>query len=102
MAIVTYDTTLVTRGQMQRALLKAGYVASFHNCDNKSPQAIEPFSKGKIKFESDELVCFCFEFTRHDIEQDYIKNGQSMIMAKIASEKASGGCDCAIKNPKRR
>ncbi len=51
---------------------------------------------------NDQLVCFCFDYTRNDIEQDYLENGNSMIMAKIVSEKKRGGCDCATKNPKGR
>jgi hypothetical protein len=56
----------------------------------------------KKEFQSDDLVCYCFKFTRNDIEQDYMKNGQSTIITKISSEKKSGGCDCANKNPKGR
>ena len=55
-----------------------------------------------MKFKSDDLVCYCFKFTRNEIEQDYMKNGQSTIIAKISSEKKLGGCDCVNKNPKGR
>jgi len=48
----------------------------------------------------DDLVCYCFEYTRKDIEKDYLKNGRSKILEKIISEKKAGGCDCAKKNPK--
>ena len=48
----------------------------------------------------DELVCYCFEYTRNDIEKDYLQNGRSTILEKIISEKKAGGCDCAKKNPK--
>ena len=70
--------------------------------DNNKRESLKPLSGVKNDFQSGDLVCYCFKFTRNDIEQDYIKNGQSTIMAKIASEKKSGGCDCAIKNPKGR
>ena len=70
--------------------------------DNDKRESLKPLSGVKNKFQSGDLVCYCFEFTRNDIEQDYIKNGQSTIIAKIASEKNSGGCDCANKNPKGR
>jgi len=56
----------------------------------------------KDEFQGTDLVCFCFGYTRNDIEQDFIKNGQSTIMAKIESQTRSGGCDCAKKNPKGR
>jgi hypothetical protein len=81
---------------MQLALLKTGYVASLGTNENQGMS----FPDGKKGFQSDDLVCFCFGYTRNDIEQDYITNGQSVIMDKIASEKKSGGCDCANKNPK--
>jgi len=48
------------------------------------------------------LICYCFEYSVDDIEQDFIKYGRSMIIEKIAAEKKSSGCDCAIKNPKGR
>jgi hypothetical protein len=58
-----------------------------------------------IKFEQsesqdDELFCYCFEYTRNDIEKDYLQNGRSMILEKIAAEKKAGGCHCAEKNPR--
>jgi hypothetical protein len=99
-AVVVYDATSVTLEHMQNALLKAGYVASFSN--NETRENLKPLSGVKNEFQSDDLVCYCFKFTRNDIEQDYIKNGQSSIIAKISSEKKSGGCDCANKNPKGR
>lgn len=99
-AVVVYDTTSVILEHMQNALLKAGYVASFSN--NEKCENLQPLSGVKNEFQSDDLVCYCFKFTRNDIEQDYMKNGQSTIIEKISSEKKSGGCDCAKKNPKGR
>jgi hypothetical protein len=52
--------------------------------------------------QKDNLICYCFEYTKDDIEQDFTKNGRSLIMEKIAAEKRAGGCDCATKNPKGR
>jgi hypothetical protein len=46
------------------------------------------------------LICYCFEHTADDIKKDYHKNGKSLIMEKIISEKKFGGCSCAEKNPK--
>lgn len=46
------------------------------------------------------LICYCFEYTQEDIEQDVIKNKKSLIMEKIIAEKKMGGCSCAEKNPK--
>ncbi|NNL77126.1 MAG: hypothetical protein HKO68_12395 [Desulfobacterales bacterium] len=49
-----------------------------------------------------DFICYCFEYTREDIEQDVVKNGRSLIMEKIQTEKKIGGCQCAEKNPKGR
>jgi len=49
-----------------------------------------------------DYICFCFEYTRQDIEEDLNKNGQSLIMEKIKAEKKFGNCQCATKNPKGR
>lgn len=56
----------------------------------------------KTDQQPDDLVCYCFGYTVGDIEQDLIRNGQSLILEKIAAEKRAGGCDCANKNPKGR
>ena len=63
---------------------------------------IGPFDQEKGEFEESDLVCFCFQYTRKQIEEDYVENGRSVILDKIANEKKSGGCDCAQKNPKGR
>jgi hypothetical protein len=47
-----------------------------------------------------EFICYCFEYTREDIEQDILENGHSMIMENIMAEKKLGPCQCATKNPK--
>jgi hypothetical protein len=88
--------------QIKEALLKNGYVASFVEGEGRSRKIIKSFAAEKNEFQLNETVCYCFGYTRKDIEQDFIKNGQSLIMAKIASEKKRGGCDCANKNPKGR
>lgn len=46
------------------------------------------------------FVCYCFEYTKEDIEQDVIKNGTSTILGRILAEKQGGKCECAAKNPK--
>ena len=56
----------------------------------------------KTEFKDNDLVCYCFQYTKRQIENDYINNGKSMILKKIALEKKNGGCDCATKNPKGR
>jgi hypothetical protein len=52
------------------------------------------------EFKDGDLVCFCFGYTRRDIEKDYLDNGHSTILERIVFEKKTGGCDCAQKNPK--
>jgi hypothetical protein len=49
-----------------------------------------------------EMICYCFEYTREDIEQDVLKNGRSIITEKIIAEKKFGDCQCTTKNPKGR
>lgn len=61
---------------------------------------IAPYSHKGDEFKEDDLVCHCFEYTRKDIEKDYLNNGRSTIFERITAEKKSGGCDCARKNPK--
>jgi hypothetical protein len=47
-----------------------------------------------------EIICYCFNHTRADIERDYRENGRSRILEKIIDAKRLGACQCAIKNPK--
>lgn len=63
---------------------------------------IELHSQEGNETRDDEMVCYCFEYTRKDIENDYLDNGRSMIIEKITFEKKAGGCNCAKKNPKGR
>ena len=50
----------------------------------------------------EDVICYCFGYSTQDIEDDYNENGSSALMLKIQREKASGNCECAIKNPKGR
>ena len=64
---------------------------------------IRSYSQERNEFKDDDLVCYCFGYTRKDIEKDYFdNNGQSTILERITSEKKAGKCDCAQKNPKGR
>ncbi len=47
-----------------------------------------------------EMICYCFEYTKDDIEKDFLNNGRSLIMEQISNEKKFGNCQCAVKNPK--
>lgn len=57
-----------------------------------------PFFK-RPRFNDEDIVCYCFGYTKKDIENDFEKNGRSLIYAKILLEKKSGGCQCASMNP---
>jgi hypothetical protein len=50
----------------------------------------------------DDLICYCFEYTREDISKDVKDHGRSLILEKIQAEKKLGNCRCAVKNPKGR
>ena len=100
-ATVMYDSESIAFDQIKQALFGAGYVAVVEN--NSSIQNhVGAKPTGKTEFQANDLVCYCFKYTKKDIERDYLKNNHSTIAAKIAAEKKAGGCDCAIKNPKGR
>lgn len=48
------------------------------------------------------FVCYCFQHSVTDIEQDVLRNGRSTIMEQITSASRQGRCQCAVKNPKGR
>lgn len=54
------------------------------------------------EFKDNELICYCFNYTKKQIENDFMDNGRSMVLERIISEKKTGGCDCAHNNPKGR
>ena len=101
-AILSYDKSTVSIEKLCKTLFKIGYVAKLKingktiltDISNKPPENLD--------HKLDDLICYCFGYTVNDIEQDFIKNGRSYIIEKIASEKKTGGCDCANKNPKGR
>jgi hypothetical protein len=49
-----------------------------------------------------DLICYCFGYSKEDIRNDYLKNGQSLIMRRIVAEKKIGNCRCGETNPKGR
>ena len=103
-AIVSYDRSTVSVKKICQALLKFGYVANHRTDDREILTHIlnESEEKADTDHDIEDLICYCFKYTKGDIEQDYIKNGRSLIMEKIALEKKTGRCDCSIKNPKGR
>jgi hypothetical protein len=51
-------------------------------------------------FKDNDLVCFCFEYTKKDIEEDFKNHRYSKIIEKIQAEKKNKACSCEVKNPK--
>jgi len=49
-----------------------------------------------------ELVCYCFQHTQEDLEQDVRTHGKSTIMEQIMASSRDGKCNCKINNPKQR
>lgn len=51
---------------------------------------------------TDTAICYCFNYTATDLEQDVLANGRSTIMERIINESKAGNCSCAENNPKGR
>jgi len=53
-----------------------------------------------VKEESDPIpVCYCFGFTRKDIENEIVETGRSTVAERISAEVNQGNCACEVKNP---
>jgi copper chaperone CopZ len=101
-AEVVYDESIVTLEEICRALFRAGFVAG--PIAEMSGAIMPPDSRvaeGR-EIQATDIICYCFGYTRWDIERDFINNGRSLILGKISAEKKAGGCDCAAKNPNGR
>src|SRR5260370_320908 len=44
-------------------------------------------------------VCYCFGFTRKDIQGEIAETGHSAIAERIKTEVKAGNCACEVKNP---
>jgi hypothetical protein len=44
-------------------------------------------------------VCYCFGFTRKDIEDEIAETGRSTVADRIKTEVNAGNCACEVKNP---
>jgi len=44
-------------------------------------------------------VCYCFGFTRKDIEDEIAETGRSTVTDRITAEVTAGRCACEVKNP---
>jgi len=52
------------------------------------------------KEEADSIpACYCFGFTREDIENEIAATGRSTVADRITAEVKSGNCACGVKNP---
>jgi hypothetical protein len=50
-----------------------------------------------------DLVCFCFEYSVNDIQEDVkVNNGRATILEEIVAAKKAGGCQCATTHPEGR
>lgn len=47
-------------------------------------------------------VCYCFQHTKSDIEQDFAENGHSTIEDEIREKVKNNQCSCETMNPKGR
>ena len=49
------------------------------------------------------LVCYCYEYTEEDIENDILRNnGRSLILERIAKARKNNTCQCDLKHPEKR
>jgi CopZ-like zinc binding protein len=85
------------------------YFCAARGCDvvyfSVDPQA-PIFRRGDLlvrvgaKEESDSIpVCYCFGFTRKDIENEIAAKGRSTVAERISAEVSRGNCACEVKNP---
>ena len=44
-------------------------------------------------------VCYCFGFTRKDIQREIAETGLSTVANRISAEVKAGNCACEVKNP---
>jgi len=44
-------------------------------------------------------VCYCFGFTRKDIQDEIAETGSSTVADRITAEVQAGNCACEVKNP---
>ena len=101
-ARVIYDPELIGIEGIVQGLSQAGYFAALKDPVERPPTFQTLSTQEPLAFRPDELVCFCFGYTREVIEKDFLHHHRSLILEKIAAEKKTGGCDCANKNPRGR
>lgn len=60
----------------------------------------DPWVRVGAKEETDPiLVCYCFGFTRKDIENEIADVGRPTVADRITAEIKASNCPCEVKNP---
>lgn len=62
----------------------------------------KPDVKVRVGFKEGEdpvPLCYCFEYTRADVQQEMEELGTSQISQKVKAEVQAGLCACEVKNP---
>jgi NAD(P)H-nitrite reductase large subunit len=44
-------------------------------------------------------LCYCFDYTRADVQRDIEERGRTEIPARIKAEVQAGFCACEVRNP---
>ena len=58
------------------------------------------FTPDNNEFQDDDLVCYCFEYTKKNSIEDFENQGCSEILERITTGKKNRGCNCEVKNPR--
>ncbi|MBI4776811.1 MAG: hypothetical protein HY788_21970 [Deltaproteobacteria bacterium] len=93
-AEVLYHPDEISLQRMCSHMAESGYKAE-PTADSEHPQRILEPGHGDV-------VCYCFGYTRSDIEEDFRRHARSTIAERIASSKKQGMCQCKEKNPRAR
>src|SRR5207245_8088349 len=72
------------------------YYGSDGSCARKEQSRVRVGIKER---EHPVAVCYCFGFTKADIERELLQTGGCTIAARITAEVKAGNCACEIKNP---
>ena len=90
-----YDPDNITLQRICSHLAESGYAAEATTGSEQLQPIIDEPGSG-------DLVCYCFGYTRSDIEKDYLQHAKSTIAERIARSKKQGECQCREKNPRAR
>jgi len=62
-----------------------------------SDMRVIPSFKGSPS--QNDLVCYCFLYSRQDIEDELKASGDTTIFERISAEVKAGNCACEVRNP---